>query len=208
MGRPVVGLRQGDDGRDAGPGLDVTCYDARSGGYRVVPATVITDGPQGGQLLFVARGARLLLWGERWDAGTHVEFAHFRVGCARLRPPGSFAVAETAFALGLRRVVPCYAAPDTAGRSGDAAVGYTTADLIGHLRAHHWPPSIRPGSDQTISPASPPPIAGYSRASTPSDNVIFSGLHWGWWHDPLRRGVSSLPWCLERPLRQSRRSAV
>src|SRR5262249_45438320 len=96
-GRPSAG--RGRSGRR--PGLDVTCYDAlgwlpRRAGHR-------NHGPAAtGQLLFVARGARLLLWEERWDAGTHVEFAHFRVGSARLRPPGSFAVAETAFALGLR----------------------------------------------------------------------------------------------------------
>jgi len=136
-----------------------------------------------------------------------VEFAHFRVGCARLRPPGSFAVAETAFALGLRRVVPCYAAPDTAGRSGDAAVGYTTADIIGTASAPLAtinPPRIRPNHIPCIATSHRRIFAGFDAF----DNVIFSGLHWGWWHDPLRREVSSLRWCLERLLRQSGRSAV
>src|SRR5262249_11803814 len=62
-------------------------------------------------------------------------------GGQRTPPTARFVpVAETAFALGLRHVVPCHAAPDTARRSGDAAVGYTTADIIGtceRTTGHH-----------------------------------------------------------------------
>src|SRR5262249_36007927 len=64
-------------------------------------------------------------------------------------------------------------------------------------RAHRSPPSIRPGSDQSTSSASRPPMTGCSRASTPFDNTIFSGLH----RQMARLREAFLPrlWTITRP---------
>lgn len=159
------------------PSRDVTCYDARSGGYRVVPATVITDGPRGGGYSSslgvrasssgASAGTPGLMWSSRtsgWAA--HASDRHAR---SQSRKLPSHSACVMSFLVMLRPTPP----EGTEMRQSAIQQPTSSAPASAPLATIN-PPRIRPNHIPCIATSHSRMFAGFDVF----DNVIFSGLHW------------------------------